>query len=87
MTKKIIVNKFDIILIRWEDACSNSMWRDEDTFEPPWYPVTTVGFFLGASEDYWVVATNHAWRHGQVDTMSVPVGMIKDVEVLRRAKV
>lgn len=83
----MVVNKFDIIIIRWLDAVTNPTWREVDTIPAPYFPVNTVGFFIGESEDYWVVACNHAWMHGDVDTTSIPKKMITDVEVIRRAKV
>lgn len=84
--KKIIVNKWDTVLVKWIDACSYSKWTESKDFGI--YPanINTIGMFLGEDKEHWVVCLNHDWGMGHVsDMIAIPKGMIRYVEVLKRA--
>ena len=84
--KKVIVNKWDIVLIDWIDAVSQHGWKLTDGLAIPPYKVVTVGMFVGEDDIYWTVCTNDGWSSNQVsDTMSIPKGMITHVEIIKRA--
>jgi hypothetical protein len=86
MKKKIIVNRFDTVLIKWLDACSSQGWKDLKDLTAPAYFVNTIGMFLGEDENSWTVCLNHAYADDTVSgTMSIPKGMIVYVEVIKRA--
>lgn len=85
--KKIKVNKWDTILIKWLDAASSPSWRDHEGLGLTKFNVNTVGMFLGEDDDHWAVCMNHGTDSGRIaDTMQIPKGMITHVEILKRAK-
>lgn len=86
-TKRVIVDKFDVVLIKWIDAVSCPGWKDIEEWSIHPYYVNSVGMFLGEDEKHWTLCLNYAWFNDQVsDTVSIPKRMITHVEVLKRAK-
>ena len=85
--RRIIVNKWDIILVKWIDAASNSNWRAGEDLELVPYRVNTAGMFIGEDDLHWLICLNHGWTSGNMaDTIQIPKGMIEHVEILKRAE-
>lgn len=84
--KKIIVNKWDTVLIKWIDAASTSQWTMVDDFGRHPAHINTIGMFVGEDDTHWVVCLNHDWVNNNMsDIISIPKGMISYVQVLERA--
>lgn len=81
----VVVNRYDIVLLKWVDAHQDPFWRDVNGLSMRHAFVNSIGFFLGEDDESWVLAPNHIWSQDMVDTMCIPKGMIQSVEVLRRA--
>lgn len=85
-TKRIIVNKWDTVLVKWIDACSYSRWTNAQDFGVHPANINTVGMFLGEDDEHWIVVLNHDWAANHIsDMIAIPKGMIRHVEVLERA--
>lgn len=80
MTKRI---KYPIVLIEWDDACTNDITIDEkelkkEHFEP--VHCKTVGFLINEGEDTITVAmTHHPLNESLATLWTVPRSWIKKI--------
>lgn len=84
--KQLQLNKFDVILIKWNDAGGSPSWQSIEDYKSWPFTVNTVGHFIGSSDDHIIVAQNHDWSNGNIGhVMHIPPAMITHIEILRRA--
>ena len=78
--------QYDTLLIKWDDAAGSQGWnKNEQRLMEP-HNVNTVGFFIARNDRRTLICMNHAWEEdNRGDYMSIPNGMIRHIEVLKRA--
>ena len=75
----------DVVLVKWDDACSNSRWwRDKEIeyWAKEGAPCKSVGFYFGSNKNYLTLYMNkNSEEMGQL--MNIPLSIITKVKILK----
>jgi hypothetical protein len=82
--------KYDLIACLWDDAHSDSAWKELSEVKLEECIVVTVGFLINEDADRILIADSYVAEKDHIlcisGTTQVPRGMIKSLEVIRKGK-
>jgi len=73
--------KYPLVHVTWEDAHTDSDWRDISDIKNEPALVTQVGFMIQDNDDCIMIAMGYSGDH-VMDRIRIPRGMVRAVELL-----